>query len=245
VSPTPAPAPVSPASPDANPDSGNGSASGTQGNSSPAVTPIIPAGGNPNDDHNKHAPLIAVILPHDTVSPVVPDGPVHSITLSETVRSGGSQVDDSLVLAGAAAAVTPWHGLGPAVSLAATSVLDGAGLHPIFDTSPAALEEFKANSSLWHQLDAMQQQVTGEHKLHIIAGSASLVSVGMTVVYFLWALRAGSLFSSFLSSMPAWNLVDPLPILEQFAGSAPPLEFAGEGADGKDADETLESMVDR
>ena len=84
----------------------------------------------------------------------------------------------------------------------------------------------------------MQEQMTAERKLHIIAGTASLVSVGMSVMYFLWAVRAGSVLSSLLSSMPAWKLVDPLPILDQFAGGK-----RGKG-EGDEEDETLESMVD-
>ena len=61
--------------------------------------------------------------------------------------------------------------------------------------------------------------MTSEKKMHVVAGAASLVSVGVSVMYFMWAVRAGSVLSSLLSSMPAWNLVDPLPILDQVAGS--------------------------
>ena len=99
-----------------------------------------------------------------------------------------------------------------------------------------------ASSPLWHQLDVMQQQMAAERKLHIIAGSASLVSVGISVMYFLWAVRAGSVLSSLLSSMPAWKLVDPLPILDQFASRKSGRKRSGE--EDVDEDETLESMVE-
>jgi hypothetical protein len=102
--------------------------------------------------------------------------------------------------------------------------------------SPASLA---ANSPLWRDLDEMQDQAKSEHKTHVIAGAASLVSVGMSVVYFMWAVRAGSVLSSLLSSMPAWKLVDPLPILDQMAGG-----FDGRKRDDDEDDETLESMVD-
>jgi hypothetical protein len=83
----------------------------------------------------------------------------------------------------------------------------------------------------------MQQKADAQHTLHmrIFAGSATLVSTGMSLVYFIWAVRAGSIWSSVLSSMPAWKLVDPLPILEQSSGD-----------DDEDEDgESLESMVDQ
>ena len=81
--------------------------------------------------------------------------------------------------------------------------------------------------------------MSSEHKMHVVAGTASLVSVGVSVMYFMWAVRAGSVLSSLLSSMPAWKLVDPLPILDQIAGSR-----AGKRArEEEEDDETLESMV--
>jgi len=90
----------------------------------------------------------------------------------------------------------------------------------------------------------VQAQVMSERKLHIMAGSASLVSVGISVMYFLWAVRAGSVLSSLLSSMPAWKLVDPLPILDQFAKpGAGGNNWDGED-DGASDEETLESMLD-
>jgi hypothetical protein len=59
----------------------------------------------------------------------------------------------------------------------------------------------------------------------------------MSMVYFVWAIRAGSILSSLLSSMPAWKLVDPLPILEQGSG-------AGDDED-EDDNESLQSMVEQ
>lgn len=48
------------------------------------------------------------------------------------------------------------------------------------------------------------------------------VTVGTTVVstfsvgYVLWSLRGGHLLSTFLATMPAWQLMDPLPVLQSF-----------------------------
>jgi hypothetical protein len=33
------------------------------------------------------------------------------------------------------------------------------------------------------------------------------------VVYILWLVRGGVLLGSYLSAMPAWRLLDPLPVL--------------------------------
>ena len=90
---------------------------------------------------------------------------------------------------------------------------------------------------LWHDLDAMQTQAESEHqtRVRIFAGTATLVSAGMSLVYFIWTIRAGSILSSLLSSMPAWKLVDPLPILDQASGDE----------DEEEDDETLASMVDQ
>ncbi len=46
-----------------------------------------------------------------------------------------------------------------------------------------------------------------------VVGSTAAVSSGLSVGYVAWLLRGGVLLSTVLSSMPAWNLVDPLPIL--------------------------------
>jgi len=51
------------------------------------------------------------------------------------------------------------------------------------------------------------------------------------VGYLLWLIRGGTLMGSVLSSLPAWRLVDPLPVL----GSL--------GDDLDNDDESLESMV--
>ncbi len=51
------------------------------------------------------------------------------------------------------------------------------------------------------------------------------VTVGTTVVstfsvgYVLWSLRGGHLLSTFLATIPAWQLMDPLPVLQRFGAS--------------------------
>jgi hypothetical protein len=62
-------------------------------------------------------------------------------------------------------------------------------------------------------------------------GNSVGLSSGFTVGYMIWLLRGGTLMGSMLTSLPAWRLVDPLPILAELDD------------DLDDDQETLESMV--
>ena len=46
-----------------------------------------------------------------------------------------------------------------------------------------------------------------------VVGSAIAASIGLSVGYVVWLLKGGSLLASVLSSLPAWQLADPLAIL--------------------------------
>lgn len=59
-----------------------------------------------------------------------------------------------------------------------------------------------------------------------------VVSTGLSVGYVLWLLRGGALIASLLSSLPAWRLVDPLPVLGSMGGRA-----------GDEDDDSLEDLV--
>ena len=50
---------------------------------------------------------------------------------------------------------------------------------------------------------------------HWVSGSIAVGSFGLTVGYVLWLLRGGALLASLLSSLPAWRLIDPLPVLSR------------------------------
>ena len=67
---------------------------------------------------------------------------------------------------------------------------------------------------------------------HTVVGTSATFASGLTVGYLVWLIRGGTLMGSVLSSMPAWRLVDPLPILASLEG----------GID--DDHESLETMVD-
>ena len=58
--------------------------------------------------------------------------------------------------------------------------------------------------------DGLQEQSRTDA---LVVATTAAASVGLSVGYVLWLLRGGVLISSMLSSLPAWRMVDPLPIL--------------------------------
>jgi len=66
-----------------------------------------------------------------------------------------------------------------------------------------------------------------------LVGATASITSGLTVGYLIWLIRGGTLMGSVLSSLPAWRLVDPLPVLASLA----------EDVTDED-DESLEGIVD-
>ena len=64
----------------------------------------------------------------------------------------------------------------------------------------------------------------------LLATTFALTS-GISVGYVVWLIRGGVLLGSFLTSLPAWNIVDPLPVLSAMS------------TDEDDEDESLESLI--
>ncbi|MEZ5627417.1 MAG: cadherin-like domain-containing protein [Rhodocyclaceae bacterium] len=64
-------------------------------------------------------------------------------------------------------------------------------------------------------------------------GVSVVTGAGLTIGYVAWLIRGGVLLTSLLSTMPAWRLLDPLPILNSSGG-----KHRG------DDDDSLEALVD-
>ncbi|MDA0660590.1 MAG: cadherin domain-containing protein [Planctomycetota bacterium] len=64
--------------------------------------------------------------------------------------------------------------------------------------------------------DSWQDELSA-HGLAV--GTSAIVSTSLSVGYIVWMLRGGTLFLSFISSIPAWCAFDPLPIVESFEES--------------------------
>ncbi len=94
-----------------------------------------------------------------------------------------------------------------------------------------------AQESLLGELDALRDQFTGALEIEqTVVGSAFAVTTGLSVGYVVWLTRGGLLLASLVSSMPAWQLMDPTPILASLAG--------GMTEDGESLEELLEAEQD-
>jgi hypothetical protein len=93
------------------------------------------------------------------------------------------------------------------------TALDQA-LFGLFDVSDAGGSSSGRAHGLAQELDAVREQITEQAQLeHWVTGSIAVGGLGLTVGYVLWLLRGGALLTSLLSTLPAWRLIDPLPVL--------------------------------
>jgi parallel beta-helix repeat protein len=67
-----------------------------------------------------------------------------------------------------------------------------------------------------------------------VVASTTAVSATLSIGYVIWLVRGGALLSSLLASIPAWSLVDPLPILGSMGGKEDDPE-----------DDSLDAMIDK
>jgi hypothetical protein len=67
---------------------------------------------------------------------------------------------------------------------------------------------------LKESLDLLREETTSEARLEkTVIGSAIAATTSLSAGYVIWLIRSGVLLSSLLSSMPAWQLADPLAVL--------------------------------
>lgn len=86
------------------------------------------------------------------------------------------------------------------------------------------------NSSFQEGLDTVRHSLGKQSATEqIIIGSSVTVTTGVSLGYVLWLIRGSVLLSTVLSSLPAWRLIDPLPVL-------------GGMLDNSNADEDQESL---
>jgi hypothetical protein len=99
----------------------------------------------------------------------------------------------------------------------------------------AAMQEIAVmrDQEFRQELNKLREEVQQEAVVETrVAASVFAVSTGLSVGYVLWLLRGGVLLASLLTSIPAWRLLDPLPVLGRVGGQS------------DDDDESLEEMVD-
>lgn len=84
------------------------------------------------------------------------------------------------------------------------------------------------------QFDSLRANVQEDLDLdRTMTISVAGVSLGLSLVYVLWLIRGGVLMGSYLSALPAWRVLDPLPVLSRV------------DEDTEDDDDALEAAADR
>jgi hypothetical protein len=86
---------------------------------------------------------------------------------------------------------------------------------PLFSELAATpLSQLLRNDDLQRKFEEMQRQMDeGADTRRTIAESGVAISAGLSIGYVVWLVRGGVLLSSVLSALPAWQMVDPLPVL--------------------------------
>jgi hypothetical protein len=63
-------------------------------------------------------------------------------------------------------------------------------------------------------MDQMRESIDNQRRReHLLSAAAAAVGLSFSVGYVVWLVRGGILLSSLLSSLPAWRMLDPLPVL--------------------------------
>ncbi len=86
---------------------------------------------------------------------------------------------------------------------------------------PAALTPRRAGVNyamqggmMWDDLDQMSEQMEADaERLDITIGSTATLTATVSVGYVVWLIRGGHIMAGVLAQLPAWHMVDPLPIL--------------------------------
>ncbi len=70
------------------------------------------------------------------------------------------------------------------------------------------------NAWLWDALDENREQLETEASIptFLVGGTAALAST-LTAGYLIWLIKGGQLVAALMANLPAWQLIDPLPIL--------------------------------
>ncbi|MBW2415979.1 MAG: cadherin domain-containing protein, partial [Deltaproteobacteria bacterium] len=111
------------------------------------------------------------------------------------------------------------------------------GLFGVKLPSGMTLAEFLSQSEFREELDRVQTQLGEFARLDAQAMTSAIgITAALSAGYLLWLTQGGLLLASLVSSMPAWRLIDPVPILSR----------RSEGdEDGRDEGESLGSLLSR
>ncbi len=116
----------------------------------------------------------------------------------------------------------------------ADAVLAEALVPQFGDITLAPMAQLLQGGELTRSLDEVKRQLTeqAEARRGMMASSIAVTS-GLSVGYVIWLVRGGVLMSSMLSALPAWQMIDPLPVL---AASGSARKARGKDAAGDDGE---------
>ena len=90
--------------------------------------------------------------------------------------------------------------------------------------------------ALFDGFDELQDELGRDQLFHqSIVGSTLAATTSLSVGYVIWLIRGGVLLSSVLSSLPAWRMVDPLPVLG----------YLDDDDESDQEDDSLETLLSR
>ena len=107
------------------------------------------------------------------------------------------------------------------VDTSATSNGDGnVEVVSTFSTHSTAVMDLMAyyaeHAEMWKELDdvgtQMQEPLTVET---MVIGSSAIAGSLLSVTYVMWLARGGYMLSTLMAQLPAWRLIDPLPVLDR------------------------------
>lgn len=104
----------------------------------------------------------------------------------------------------------------PARAVARADALLAPALLPQFNplSTQAATSSWLSGGELLRRFEELEQGLQEEGERREAAMASGLVLTGgLSIGYVIWLVRGGVLLSSMLSALPAWQLVDPLPVL--------------------------------
>lgn len=174
---------------------------------------------------------------------------------AESTRASAAQSDAArppAVVVGGATAIAPLV-LGPSTPLTALPAMPGApGAVPApvagpvdaanltMDREALAAVQTALGSTEWRgALEKAKAETTAQGRVEaLVVGSSTAVAGSLSVGYVMWLVRGGVLLSSLMSSLPAWRVLDPLPILGRSRDDE-------EESDGEGPDDPLERLFMR
>lgn len=103
-----------------------------------------------------------------------------------------------------------------------------------FDALSLEINRVLTSYEFTESMDSLRKDLDDKKVLRgAVVGSSVAVTTGFSVGYVAWMVRGGVLLSSVLSSLPAWQFIDPLPVLN----------FSEKEEENAEQDDSLEDII--